>query len=147
MKIAIIIFIVISSIFAIATLVYVAVDIILERRKKEEGAQTEPTQESEPEIIESAPVIIPDDMPVPVSAETGIEVIDVAWPESMAKNKIYKYVPNGEIVSRGDIVLVPTFDRHRHREILRTATVINGNYRVDSIQTDESLKKIVCVVK
>lgn len=48
MKIAIIIFIVISSIFAIATLVYVAVDIILERRKKEEGAQTEPTQESEP---------------------------------------------------------------------------------------------------
>lgn len=36
MKIAIIIFIVISSIFAIATLVYVAVDIILERRKKEE---------------------------------------------------------------------------------------------------------------
>ena len=87
MKIAIIIFIVISSIFAIATLVYVAVDIILERRKKEEGAQTEPTQESEPEIIESAPVIIPDDMPVPVSAETGIEVIDVAWPESMAKKQ------------------------------------------------------------
>lgn len=31
MKIAIIIFIVVSSIFAIATLVYVAVDIILER--------------------------------------------------------------------------------------------------------------------
>lgn len=154
MNIFVIIFMVIASIFAIGTLGYVTVDIVLEIRNKEEtvempAPEPEPEPEVEPEleIVESAPVIIPEDMPAPVSAEVGIEVIDVAWPESMAKNKIYKYDPNGETVSRGDIVLVPTFDRHRHGDILRTATVINGNYRVDSFPSDIVLKKIVRVVK
>lgn len=38
MKIAIITFIVVSSIFAIATLVYVVADIIIEQRKKKEDS-------------------------------------------------------------------------------------------------------------
>ena len=114
-------------------------------------AEPEPEPESiaepEPEIIESLPVIIPEDLPVPESEETGIEVIDVAWPESMAKNKIYKYDPNGETVHRGDIVLVPTFDAHRHGNILRTATVINGNYCIEFSPGGKTLKKIIRVVK
>ena len=111
--------------------------------------EPEPVAEPEPEleIIESQPVIIPEDLPVPESEEIGIEVIDVAWPESMAKNKIYKYDPNGETVHRGDIVLVPTFDAHRHGNILRTATVINGNYCVEYIPGGKTLKKIIRVVK
>ncbi|MBR2474420.1 MAG: hypothetical protein IKB51_05265 [Clostridia bacterium] len=151
----VIIFLFIASIFAIGVLVYVTVDVVLEIRNrtnyyKEEKIEApipELESDSEIEIIESEPVLIPADMPEPVSAEVGIEVIDVAWPESMAKNKIYKYDPNGETVNRGDMVLVPTFDKHRHGDIFRTATVINGNYRVDSLPTDMVLKQIVRVIK
>ena len=211
MSVVIIIFMIVSALFALATLGYVVVDIIIEKRNTDESEETiiqpepvviavaapepvaepepepvaepepeaiaepepepvaepepepvaepepepvaepEPEPESiaepEPEIIESLPVIIPEDLPVPESEETGIEVIDVAWPESMAKNKIYKYDPNGETVHRGDIVLVPTFDAHRHGNILRTATVINGNYCIEFIPGGKTLKKIIRVVK
>jgi hypothetical protein len=58
-----------------------------------------------------------------------------------------RYDPNGTVVERGDTVLVPTFDKHRHGEIHRTATVINGNYRTNSLPADKVLKKIVRVVK
>ena len=89
---------------------------------------------------------IPEDLPEPESVEDGIEMIDVAWPESMAKNKIYRYDPDGHILRRGDTVLVPTFDRHRHGAIFREATVINGNYRTQDFPPDKVLKKIVRVV-
>lgn len=159
MNVVIIIFMIVSTVFALATLGYVIVDFILENRngkkpKEENKEELAPESEElkaeiepEPEIIESEPVIIPENMPEPVSADFGIEVIDVAWPESMAKNKIYKYDPNGETVSRGDTVLVPTVDKHRHGAILRTATVINGNYRVEEIPSDKVLKKIIRVIK
>ena len=157
----------VSAIYAIVSLVYVTADIILEvlKRKKpvveepepepvpEPEPEPEPVPEPEPEpepeleIIESAPVEIPEDLPVPEVIEEGLEVIDVAWPESMAKNKIYRYDPNGEELHRGDTVLVPTFDKHRHGEIFRTATVINGNYRTQDFPTDKVLKKIVRVIK
>jgi hypothetical protein len=111
--------------------------------------EPEPVPEPEPEeeVIVSEPVIIPEDLPEPETIEVGVEVIDVAWPESMAKNKMYKYDPCGKILNRGDTVLVPTFDKHRHGEIFRTATVINGNYRIESIPEGRTLKKIVRVVK
>ena len=70
----------------------------------------------------------------------------MAWPESMAKNRTYRYDPNGVVVARGDMVLVPTFDKHRRREVLRTATVINGNYRTESLPEGLVLKKVVRVV-
>ena len=84
---------------------------------------------------------------MPISVETGIEVISVAWPESVAKNKMYKYDPCGEIVERGDTVLVPTFDKERKREVWRTATVINGNYRIESLPEGRTLKKIIRVIR
>lgn len=165
MNVLMIIFMVIASIFALGSIGYVTADVVIEIRAKEEAKEKknepavvasqeepsielepEPEPEPEPEIVESEPVMIPEDMPEPISAEIGLEVIDVAWPESMAKNKIYKYDPNGETLKRGDVVLVPTFDRHRHGDIFRTATVINGNYRVDSFPSDVVLKKIVRVV-
>ena len=155
MNVFVSIFMFIASIFAIGVLGFVTADVVLEIRNrtnyyKEEKIEApipELESDSEIEIIESEPVLIPEDMPEPVSAEVGTEVIDVAWPESMAKNKIYKYDPNGETLHRGDMVLVPTFDKHRHGHIFRTATVINGIYRVESVPSDTVLKKIVRVIK
>jgi hypothetical protein len=152
MDVIVIIFMAIAIIFALASLGYVVVDVVLELRKKEEPIpepipEPEPEPEPLPEFVESEPVEIPEDLPEPESVETGIEVIDVAWPESMAKNKIYKYDPNGEILNRGDTVLVPTFDKHRHGEILRMATVINGNYRVESLPEGRVLKKVERVIR
>ena len=152
MDVIVIIFMAVATIFALASLGYVAVDVVMELRKKEEPIpepipEPEPDPEPMPEFIESEPVEIPEDLPEPESVEEGIEVIDVAWPESMAKNKIYKYDPNGEVLHRGDMVLVPTFDRHRHGEILRMATVINGNYRIESLPEGRVLKKIERVMR
>ncbi len=151
MDIIVIIFMAIATIFALSSLGYVAVDVILEVRGNKEPVvvppEPEPEPEPMPEFVESEPVEIPEDLPEPESVEEGIEVIDVAWPESMAKNKIYKYDPCGEILHRGDTVLVPTFDRHRHGEILRMATVINGNYRVESLPEGRVLKKIERVLR
>ena len=167
----VIIFMIVSSIFAVFSIAYVVVDVVLEALKREKPEpkpepipepepapepipepepEPEPIPEPEPEpplpdmeIIESAPVEIPEDLPVPESVEEGLEVIEVAWPESMAKNKIYRYDPDGRTFQRGDMVLVPTFDRHRHGAILRTATVINGNYRTVDFPADRELKKVV----
>jgi hypothetical protein len=147
---------IVASIFAIVTLAYVAVDIVLEilMKKKNEPVpipepepepipEPEPEPEPEIEIIETEPVEIPEDTPIPEVVEEGTEVIDVAWPESMAKNKIYRYDPDGIEFQRGDRVLVPTFDRHRRGEIARAATVINGNYRTQDLPADRILKKVI----
>ena len=145
-------FMIVSIVFSLFSISYVTVDVIIEVvRKRKNAPKPEPQPQPEPqpeiEVIESAPVEIPEDFPEPVSAQEGIEVIDVAWSESMAKNKIYRYDPNGEILQRGDTVMVPTFDKHRNGEILRTATVINGNYRTQDFPADRVLKKIERVVK
>ena len=153
-------FMVFATIFALAMLAYVVVETVIDLLSKKQTpaepvpepipepvVEPEPEPEPEVEIIESEPVEIPEDLPIPESVEEGIEVIDVAWPESMARNKIYKYDPNGEIVQRGDTVLVPTFDKHRHGEILRTATVINGNYRLPELPAGRTLKQIVYVIR
>ncbi len=150
MDVLVIIFMIVSMIFSLSSFSYVTADIIVEvvqKKRQRPALEPEPEPEPEIEIIESAPVEIPEDFPEPESTDVGIEVIDVAWPESMVRNKIYRYDPNGEIVHRGDTVLVPTFDKHRHGEILRTATVINGNYRTQDFPADKVLKKIVRVVR
>ena len=147
MKILVIIFLIISFTLAISTIGYVTADVVVEKRKKKKADNADCKRNGvhiEQElIIESCPVIVPENLPEPTSVETGIEIIEVAWPESIAKNKIYRYDPNGETLRRGDTVLVPTFDALRHREVLRTATVINGNYRADPCQITKTLKKII----
>ena len=151
-----IVYMIVSIVFSLFSISYVTADVISEVVRKRKNApkpeprpqpQPQPQPQPEIEVIESAPVEIPEDFPEPVSAQEGIEVIDVAWPESMVKNKIYRYDPDGEILQRGDTVMVPTFDKHRNGEILRTATVINGNYRTEDFPANRVLKKIVRVVK
>ena len=147
----VVIYIIVSVLFAICSLSYVAVDIVVELIKRKKAppvcVQTVPAPEPKPvlepepmpEIIETIPVEIPSSDQV----EEGVEVIDVAWPESLAKNRIYKYDPNGQIFKKGDAVLVPTYDKHRNGDILRTATVVNGNYRIAALPANKTLKKVV----
>ncbi len=77
----------------------------------------------------------------------GIEVVGVVWPERRRHNKIYKYDPNGEKLKDGDIVLVPSRDVARGRDIVRKATVAHGNYMIDGEMIHKPLKKIIAIVK
>ena len=79
--------------------------------------------------------------------EPGVEVIGVVWPERTRKNKVYRYDPNGEKLHEGDIVLVPTRDAARDREVIRKAAVTHGNHRVDPEHIKHPLKKIIGVIK
>ena len=79
--------------------------------------------------------------------EPGIEVVGVVWPERAHKNKVYRYDPNGEQFEEGDMVLVPTRDASRDREIIRKAAVAHPNHRVNPEHIKHSLKKIIGVVK
>lgn len=79
--------------------------------------------------------------------EPGVEVIGVVWPERAHKNKVYRYDPNGETLHEGDMVLVPTRDAARDREVIRKAAVAHGNYRVDPEHIKHPLKKIIGVIK
>ena len=76
----------------------------------------------------------------------GVEVIGVVWPEHKHKNKIYRYDPNGETVMDGDVVLIPSRDVHRNRDIIRKAAVAHGNHRVAPETLKHPLKKILGVV-
>ena len=79
--------------------------------------------------------------------EEGVEVIGVVWPERPTHNKVYRYDPNGERVTNGDIVLVPSRDAARNRNIIRKATVAHGNHKVDPEHLKHPLKKIIGIVK
>jgi hypothetical protein len=79
--------------------------------------------------------------------EGGVEVIGVVWPERAHKNKIYRYDPDGAEVSDGDIVLVPSRDVHRNKDIIRKAAVAHGNHRVEAESIKNPLKKIIGIVK
>lgn len=79
--------------------------------------------------------------------EPGVEVIGVVWPERAHKNKVYRYDPNGETLHEGDMVLVPTRDAARDREVIRKAAVAHGNYKVDPECIKHPLKKIIGVIK
>lgn len=79
--------------------------------------------------------------------EDGVEVVGVVWPEREKKNKVYRYDPNGEKVTQGDIVLVPSRDEAQSRDIVRKATVAYGNHKVDPEALKHPLKKIIGIVK
>ena len=77
----------------------------------------------------------------------GIEVVGVVWPERRKKNKVYRYDPSGETLHEGDMVLVPTRDAARDREVIRKAAVATGNHVIDPESHPHALKKIIGVIK
>lgn len=79
--------------------------------------------------------------------EESVEVIGVVWPEHKNKNKIYRYDPNGEKLDAGDIVLVPTKDVARNKDVIRKAAVAHSNHRVPANTVTSPLKKIIGIVK
>ena len=119
---------------------------VLEEIDEEILAEAMSTADVDIENIE----FIPDDDDDQYEAapeEPGIEVIGVVWPERDKHNKVYRYDPNGEILEKGDIVLAPTFDVAKGRDVIRKVAVAHGNHRVDPDHIKHPLKKIVAVVK
>lgn len=79
--------------------------------------------------------------------DEGVEVIGVVWPEKPNRNKVYRYDPNGETLEKGDIVLVPTMDHARKREVVRKAAVAHANHKIDPVSHPYALKKIIGVIR
>lgn len=79
--------------------------------------------------------------------EEGIEVIGVVWPDKAKNNKVYRYDPNGEQLEKGDMVLVPTKDAHKNREVIRKAAVAHENHKIDPALHPYAIKKIIGVIK
>ena len=79
--------------------------------------------------------------------DEGVDVIGVVWPEKPNRNKVYHYDPNGEILNKGDIVLVPTMDHAKQREVVRKAAVAHGNHKIDPNSHPYVLKKIIGVIR
>lgn len=76
----------------------------------------------------------------------GIDVIGVVWPERPKRNKIYRYDPDGECVSVGDIVIVPTYDASKNRHVVRKAAVAHANHKIDPDTLKFPVKKIIGVL-
>ncbi len=104
---------------------------------------------AEPDVVLSdIDYEITDDAEFEVSEDQeGVEIIGVVWPERTRKNKVYRYDPNGETLHEGDMVLVPTRDAARDKEVVRKAAVAQGNIRVDPGYINHPLKKIIGVIK
>ncbi len=79
--------------------------------------------------------------------EPGLEVVSVVWPEEKKGNKVYRYDPNGEVLEKGDMVLVPTHDAAKDREVIRKAAVAHANHTIDPDTHPHPLKKIIAVIK
>ena len=79
--------------------------------------------------------------------EEGVEVIGVVWPERAHRNKIYRYDPNGESLHEGDIVLAPSRDVARNKDVVRKVAVAHSNHKVPAETLKHPLKKIIGVVK
>ena len=79
--------------------------------------------------------------------EPGVEVVGVVWPERAKRNKVYRYDPNGEKLEKGDLVLVPTRDVHKNREVIRKAAIAHGNHKIDPALHPHALKKIIGVIR
>ncbi|MBQ7290133.1 MAG: hypothetical protein IJW76_00210 [Clostridia bacterium] len=79
--------------------------------------------------------------------EDGVEVISVVWPERAHKNKLYRYSPNGQKFTADDHVLVPTKDAAQNKEVIRKATVVHGNHKIDPEHLNYPLKNIIGIVK
>lgn len=118
---------------------------VLEEIDEEVLAEAMSTADLDIENIEFIPD--DDDQYEVAPEEPGIEVIGVVWPERDKHNKVYRYDPNGETLEKGDIVLAPTFDAAKGRDVIRKVAVAHGNHRVDPEHIKHPLKKIVAVVK
>lgn len=79
--------------------------------------------------------------------DPGIEVIGVVWPEKANRNKVYRYDPNGEQLEKGDMVLVPTRDVAKNREVVRKAAVAHENHKIDPALHPYTIKKIIGVIR
>ena len=97
-----------------------------------------------PDIDLDAIDFVPDD---DKEEDEGVDVIGVVWPERAHRNKVYRYDPNGEELESGDVVLVPSRDVHKNKDIIRKAAVAHGNHKVDPESLHHPLKKIIGVVK
>lgn len=82
-----------------------------------------------------------------VDTDNGVEVVGVVWPEKAKRNKVYRYDPNGEVFEKGDIVLVPTMDRAKNREVIRKAAIAHANHKIDPATLNHPLKKVVGVIR
>lgn len=99
-------------------------------------------------VLEEIDYVADDDVDYVGTEETpGIEVIGVVWPERSRKNKVYRYDPNGEVLTEGEMVLVPTRDASKDREVIRKAAVAHGNHVIDPSTHPHALKKIIGVIK
>ena len=110
----------------------------------EEEIPEEVVENETPDIDLAAIDYVPDNDP---EEEEGIEVIGVVWPERAHRNKVYRYDPDGEQLSAGDVVLVPTRDVAKNKEVVRKAAVAHGNHRVPPEMIHHPLKKIIGVVR
>lgn len=116
--------------------------------KVEEPQEYDEPEEEPLDYIPLEEEVAVDDIPEPEEvADEGVEVIGVAWPESIKKNKIYRYDPDGEELNKGDTVLVPTVDKTSNIEVIREATVVHPNYKVAPESLPYPLKKIIRVIK
>lgn len=109
-----------------------------------EGEIAEENEESD-DILESIPMLEIEDEEDLIVEAPGVDAIDVVWQER--KDKKYRYDPDGNTVEEGDVVLVPTRDVSSDREVVREAEVARGNYKVDPLELDSPLKKIIGVVR
>lgn len=89
----------------------------------------------------------PTDDLVETTDQPGVDVIGVVWPERPKRNKIYRYDPDGEVVGTGDVVIVPTRDASRNRDVIRKAVVAHENHRIDPDSIKHPLKKIIGVIQ
>ena len=126
--------------------VYVEETVIIEENVDEEALEE---ALASPDVILSEIDYVEDDDEDydETEEEPGVEVIGVVWPERAHKNKVYRYDPNGEKLTNGDVVLVPSRDAARDRNIIRKAAVAHGNHKVDPEHLHHPLKKIIGVVK
>ncbi|MBQ9749221.1 MAG: hypothetical protein IJV87_01395 [Clostridia bacterium] len=124
----------------------------------EETEEEPEVTEEEPEVTEEEPEVIEEETEdieaiiasIPTADEeiideNTVEAIDIFWEERT--HKTYSYDPDGNVVDKGDIVLVPTRDEHSDKDVVREAEVGRGNYRIDPAELDRPLKKIIGVVR
>ena len=110
----------------------------VEPEEEEVAEVLDETEEEEvADILATIPVVEEDN-------EHFVDAIDVVWKE---RDKTYRYDPDGNTVEEGDIVLVPTRDVHSDKEVVREAEVAKGNYKVDPMELQHPLKKIIGVVR
>lgn len=116
--------------------------------------------DSEAPLYEAAVALAPEEIDVydeeaePVEAgdvqeeiENGVDAIGVSWEESIHKGKVYRYDPDGKVVDCGDTVLVPTKNDKYKEDVVREATVAQGNHKIDPHTLRHPLKKVISVVK